>query len=165
MAATADLVIRPAERRDLPALGRLGALLLRAHHAFDNRRFVVPGEDPEGSYAWFLGTRLSGEREVVLVAELDGEVVGYVYAGVEPMSWKELRNEAGFIHDLVVDESGRGSGVGTALLDEGIDWLRGHGASSVMLWTAQQNDVAQRLFARRGFRPTMIEMTLELGEA
>jgi RimJ/RimL family protein N-acetyltransferase len=32
----------------------------------------------------------------------------------------------------------------------------------VMLWTASQNATAQRLFARAGFRPTMIEMTREL---
>jgi hypothetical protein len=32
----------------------------------------------------------------------------------------------------------------------------------VVLGTAFKNDMAKRLFARRGFRPTMIEMTLEL---
>ncbi len=164
MRSTADLVIRPADRRDLPALGGLGALLLRAHHAFDDRRFMPPGDDPEGGYAWFLGTRLDGERDVVLVAEQDGAVVGYVYASVEPMSWKELREEAGFIHDLVVSQQGRGAGVGRALLEHGIAWLRGKGVPRVMLWAAQANDGARRLFERQGFRPTMIEMTLELGD-
>ena len=33
------------------------------------------------------------------------------------------------------------------------------GAPRVMLWTAEQNTSAQRLFARLGFRRTMIEMT------
>ena len=32
----------------------------------------------------------------------------------------------------------------------------------VVLGTAAQNERARRLFERRGFRPTMIEMTLEL---
>jgi hypothetical protein len=40
--------------------------------------------------------------------------------------------------------------------------LRSIGAPRVMLWTAEQNDSAQRLFARLGFRRTMIEMTREL---
>jgi hypothetical protein len=31
-----------------------------------------------------------------------------------------------------------------------------------VLGTAAQNDAARRLFERRGFRQTMIEMTLEL---
>ena len=33
-----------------------------------------------------------------------------------------------------------------------------------MLWTAQKNVPAQRLFDRLGFRRTMIEMTRELEE-
>lgn len=155
-------IIRPAETRDLPALGRLGAELLRAHHEFDALRFIPPGEDPEGGYAWFLGTRLEEEADVVLVAERDGRIIGYVYAGVEPMSWKELRDEAGFIHDLVVDPAERGSGVGAALMEQGIEWLRRRGVARVMLWTAQRNQAAQRLFEGHGFRATMIEMTMEL---
>jgi RimJ/RimL family protein N-acetyltransferase len=31
-----------------------------------------------------------------------------------------------------------------------------------MLWTADQNEAAQQLFARLGFRKTMIEMTREI---
>src|SRR5690606_28771889 len=139
-------LVRPAERRDLPSLGRLGAELLRAHHAFDASRFIPPGADPEGGYAWFLGTRLVEATDVVLVAERDARIVGYVYAGVEPMSWKELRDEAGFIHDLVVEPTARGSGVGSALLEHGIEWLAGRGVARVMLWTAQGNQAAQRLF-------------------
>jgi hypothetical protein len=33
--------------------------------------------------------------------------VGYIYAGLEPLSWKELRDEAGFIHDVVLAEEAR----------------------------------------------------------
>jgi ribosomal protein S18 acetylase RimI-like enzyme len=78
------------------------------------------------------------------------------------MSWRELRGPAGFIHDIVVDESARQTGVARALLSAAIDWLREQGAPRVMLWTATQNDRAQRLFEAAGFRRTMVEMTLEL---
>lgn len=165
MDSSSTVHIRPAERQDLPSLGRLGALLLRTHHGFDARRFIPPGDEPESSYAWFLGTRLAEGTDVVLVAERDSRIVGYVYAGIEPMSWKELRDEAGFIHDLVVDQSVRRTGVGAELLEHALGWLGGRGVARVMLWTAQRNDAAQSLFVRRGFRPTMIEMTLELGAA
>ena len=37
-----DVLIRRAERRDLQALGRLGASLMRTHYAFDERRFLSP---------------------------------------------------------------------------------------------------------------------------
>jgi ribosomal protein S18 acetylase RimI-like enzyme len=156
------LTIRPALDSDLEGLGRLGAMLMRAHHAFDSRRFMSPGPDPEKGYAWFLSTQLGRDDAAVLVAERDGLVIGYVYAGLEPLSWKELRDAAGFIHDIAVDESARGAGVATALIEAAFDWLRTHGAPRVLLWTAEQNTVAQRVFATQGFRRTMIEMTREL---
>lgn len=160
--ALMDPIIRRATRADLPALGRLGALLMHTHYAFDQHRFLAPGDDPEGGYSWFLGTQLDENEAVIFVAERDGHAIGYVYAGLEPLSWKELRGPAGFIHDIVVDDSARRSGVAKQLLDAAIEWLRAQGAPRVMLWTAAQNESAQRLFAQRGFRNTMLEMTLEL---
>jgi hypothetical protein len=50
--------IRRAQERDLPALGRLGALLVCQHHAFDPARFLAPDDRVEEGYAWFLGTQL-----------------------------------------------------------------------------------------------------------
>ena len=157
-----DFRIRKAVAADLPALGRLGALLLRTHYDFDPQRFIAPGEDAEEGYAWFLGTQLRRADVAVFVAERDGEVLGYVYTAIEPHSWKELRDEAGFIHDIVVDERGRRSGIASALMGHAIEWLRERGMPRVVLGTADRNQVAQRLFSALGFRRTMIEMTREL---
>jgi GNAT superfamily N-acetyltransferase len=157
-----DLVtIRRAEKRDLPVLGRLGAMLVRGHHAFDPARFMAPMPGVEEGYAWFLGSQLEEEDAVIFVAEREGRVVGYAYAGMEPQSWKELRDAAGFVHDVVVEETERGNGVGGRLVEEAARWLEEHGAPRVMLWTAQANAGAQRLFERLGWRRTMIEMTRE----
>src|SRR5690606_25488049 len=134
-----DIVIRRATRRDLPALGRLGAMLLRTHYAFDRQRFMAPGTDPEGGYAWFLGTQLRDEDVVVFVAERSGEVVGYAYAGLEPQSWKELREAAGFVHDVAVEPAARRHGVAELLMQAAVGWLRERGAPRVMLWTAEPN--------------------------
>jgi GNAT superfamily N-acetyltransferase len=146
----------------MPALGKLGASLLRTHYAFDPQRFMAPRGDSESGYAWFLGTQLKEEDVAVLVAERSGNVIGYVYAGMEPQSWKELRETAGFIHDVVVVPEAQRTGVASALVEAASEWLRSIGAPRVMLWTAEKNDSAQRLFGRLGFRRTMIEMTREL---
>jgi ribosomal protein S18 acetylase RimI-like enzyme len=154
--------IRRAEAHDLPALGRLGALLMRTHYDFDPQRFMDPGTDPAAGYAWFLGKQLNDDDAVVLVAEQDGTVIGYVYAALEPVSWKELRDACGFIHDILVEEQRRRSGTATALMEAAIEWLRERGAPRVILGTAERNEGAQRLFAKLGFRRTMVEMTREL---
>ena len=157
-----NVIIRRASEADLPALGKLGASLLLLHHAFDPDRFMAPPADPEAAYAWFLGTQLQEVDVAVFVAERGGAVIGYVYAGLEPQSWKELRDKAGFIHDVVVAEEARRLGIASTLIDKACVWLRSVGAPRVVLWTAEKNEGAQRLFMRVGFRRTMIEMTREL---
>ena len=154
--------VRRATHADLAVLGRLGAHLMQVHYEFDRRRFVQPTGDAAGSYGRFLRSQIDATDATVLVAERSGAVVGYVYAGIEPFSWKELRDAAGFVHDIVVDAAERRSGVAGALMDAAIAWVRDQGVRSVMLWTAAPNDGAQRLFERLGFRRTMIEMTLDL---
>lgn len=158
---TSDITIRAAERGDLPALGRLGAALVRLHHGFDALRFMAPTGDVEAGYAWFLGTQIGAADNVVLVAVRGDAVIGYVYAGLEPESWMELRGPAGFIHDIVVEPEARGQGVAKQLLAAASAWLAERGAPRVMLWTAAENSAARRLFAAVGFRTTMIEMTRE----
>lgn len=162
MAETLNIVIRRAAEADLGALGRLGALLLRVHYGFDSARFMRPDAGAEEGYAWFLGTQLADPDVLVLVAERDGDIVGYLYGGIEPRNWKELREEAGFIHDVVVVESARSSGIATELMTVAFDWMRERGMPRVLLWTAAPNAHARRLFERLGFRSTMVEMTREL---
>jgi ribosomal protein S18 acetylase RimI-like enzyme len=160
--APEPFTIRPATQADIPALGRLGATLMRTHYAFDPARFLSPGANPESGYASFLRSQLEEPDVAILVAVRGTDVVGYVYGGLEPLSWKELRGPAGFIHDVVIDAAARRSGVARALLQEAAERLRALGAARVMLWTAEKNAAAQRLFESLGFRRTMIEMTLEL---
>ena len=162
MTTNDSILIRRAEPGDESALGWLGAALVRAHHAFDALRFLTPGAGLEDGYAHFLRTQLAEEDVAIFVAERAGAVVGYVYAGIEPRSWKELRDVAGFIHDVVVDPAARGAGVGTRLIETAAAWLASRGVARVMLWTAEENVDAQRLFEHLGFRRTMIEMTREV---
>jgi ribosomal protein S18 acetylase RimI-like enzyme len=159
---TPTVSIRPAAPADLPALGRLGALLVRLHHAFDPARFVAAPSRTEHLYAAFLGEQLKQPNIVVLVAESGGAVLGYTYAGVEGNDYMALRGPAGVLYDIVVDPAHRGHGVGRLLLDATLAALAARGAPRVVLSTAERNEAAQRLFARAGFRRTMVEMTREL---
>jgi ribosomal protein S18 acetylase RimI-like enzyme len=155
-------LVRPATPADLPAIGRLGALLVEAHHQFDARRFLAPQPGTAAGYASYLGSQLGKPDVAVLVVEVGGEAIGYAYAGVEGPDYMSLRGPAGIIYDIVVDPRFRGRGLGRVLLEATLAFLRSRGAPRAVLSTAQQNEAAQRLFARAGFRRTMIEMTREL---
>jgi ribosomal protein S18 acetylase RimI-like enzyme len=154
--------IRGAAPADVPAIGRLGALLVRVHHDLDPQRFIAAGPDTEKRYGWFLGTQLEEPNVIILVAEQDGEVIGYTYSGVEGNDYMALRGPAGVVYDIVVDPAHRKQGVGQRLLAATVDALKARGSPRVVLSTAERNASAQRLFDRAGFRRTMIEMTREV---
>ncbi len=159
-----DLSVRPATRADLPAVARLAAKLVRLHHRFDPARFLCL-EPLEPGYEHFLGHELEDDDAVIFVAAARGErgerVLGYAYGRLEPRDWNELLDACGKLHDLYVDEEARGHGAASALVEAVVARLEAKGAPRVLLLSATPNVAAQKLFARLGFRPTMVEMTRE----
>jgi ribosomal protein S18 acetylase RimI-like enzyme len=160
---SAPVTVRPVRPEDERAIGRLGALLVAEHHEFDPRRFIAPIPQLAQRYGEFLLTHAGREGMMVVVAEREGEVVGYCYAGLEGNDYMALRGPAGVLYDLVVDPEHRRQGIGSALMEAALDKLRALGAPRVLLFTADRNHGAQAMFDRGGFRRTMIEMTRELG--
>ena len=146
----------------MSTIGKLGALLVRTHHDFDPLRFLAATSQTEHGYGSYLGSQLDKPNIVILVAERDGNVVGYTYAGVEGNDYMALRGPAGVLYDIVVDPAYRQQGIGRMLLDATLDALKTRGAPRAILSTADKNEAAQHLFDRAGFRRTMIEMTREL---
>lgn len=161
VASLQAVTIREAIRDDVPTLGRLGALLVRMHHDLDAARFLPATPRTEQGYAAFLESQLDTPGSIVLVAERDGIVVGYTLAVVEGVDYMALRGPAGVLHDIMVDPDHRGTGVGRMLLAATVRALRETGIKQVVLSSAARNESAQRLFERGGFRPTMVEMTLD----
>jgi ribosomal protein S18 acetylase RimI-like enzyme len=153
--------IRAATRADLTQIGSLAALLVQAHHEYDPARFLPATGATPHHYARFLGSQLDEADAVFLVAHSGDRIIGYAYGALEGYDYMALRGPAGVIHDLVVDPAHRGRAVGQRLLDATLEQLTSRGAPRVVLFTAENNHAAQRLFARSGFRPTMIEMTRE----
>jgi ribosomal protein S18 acetylase RimI-like enzyme len=154
------VTVRAARPDDLVAVARLAAGLLHLHHDFDPARFLKV-DHPEEGYRHFLGVELGDARAVVVVAEESGRITGYAYGRMEPRNWNELLEACGKIHDVYVDASARGHGTATLLVRALVARLEAMGAPRVVLLTATQNESAQKLFARLGFRVTMLEMTRE----
>ncbi len=157
-------IIRRATRADLPEVGRLGALLIKAHYDFDPQRFLAAKPETSAGYAAFLSAQLDDEDKAALVADDNGAVIGYAYAAIEGYDYMALRGPAGILHDIIVDPEHRGQGVGRLLLNATLEFFRSRAVPRVVLLTAERNEAAQRLFASMGFRRTMIEMTLELDD-
>jgi ribosomal protein S18 acetylase RimI-like enzyme len=155
---TSEIAIRRAAPADIEAIAALAGELVRLHHRTDPARFFLPDRVEQG-YAWWLRRELSREAAVILVAEQAGEIVGYSYGALAERDFNALLDEHGAIHDVFVADSVRQRGVGQRLVEAMVAELTARGAPRIVLSTMIGNEAAQRVFARCGFRPTMLEMT------
>jgi len=155
--------VRLAAGGDLDAITRMGVALTRLHHQWDADRFILPRGIDRVFHDYFA-SQLGVQETVMLVAELEGRVVGYAFASLVPRDWSDLRDACGKVHDLYVEEAARSAGVGGALLEEAVRRLEELGAPRVVLMVAARNRHARDLFGSMGFRETMIEMTRELDD-
>lgn len=156
-----DTRVRPAQLDDLGAVSKLAAQLVRQHHRWDPKRFMLI-EPVEQGYHRFLASQLSDAEVLVLVAVRDGKVVGYLYGSLEARNWNALLDACGAVHDILVDESARKSGVASLLMEAACARFKELGAPRVVLSSAAANAEGQKLFEKLGFRRTMVEMTREL---
>lgn len=150
------IVVRPAERRDIPVLGRL-EVFVPEHQArspvFSTLELPiledVVNEWEEGfddlSYATF-------------VAEHDGFVVGSaVGCAIEKSSEHQgivQPAAAGFLGFAAVLPEARGLGAGRALGEAVIVWARDAGHPTVVTDWRETNLLSSRTWPRLGFRPT-----------
>lgn len=134
--------IRDIQTRDFPAVRRVA----RETWA-DTYRDIIPegvqAEFVRRAYSWeSLARRM--ESGVFLVAELDGEVVGFANFAEVP-SAGEVRLGAIYV---LPDEQGRGAG--SRLLEAGIS--RFPAAARITLRVERDNLPARRFYEARGFR-------------
>ncbi|HEU0013704.1 MAG TPA: ribosomal protein S18-alanine N-acetyltransferase [Longimicrobium sp.] len=120
--------IRPIREDDIPRVVEIEA-----------RCFSTPWKD-----ATFRGLMKRTDTDV-LVAELDGRVVGYA-ACWTVIDQSELGNVA-------VDPDARGAGVGGALVDAVVERVKERGAYECYLEVRESNGSAQSIYRQRGFIP------------
>jgi len=155
------MLIRPARPEDLPAVSKLAAALVRMHHRLDPQRFMLV-EPVEDGYQWFFSREVKRKAARILVAEEEGQILGYAYATLEERNWNDLLDACGKLNDIYVDDGARRRGVARALVEATFAWFRERKAPRVVLLSAWQNPDAHAFFESLGFRRTMVEMTAEL---
>jgi N-acetylglutamate synthase-like GNAT family acetyltransferase len=96
-----------------------------------------------------------------LVAEEDGEVVGFVNANFRP----QLHHLApvGTIDELVVDASRRSRRIGEQLVEAVLAEARRRGADVVEVMTHERRERARAFYCRCGFEATSIKLVHPLG--
>jgi GNAT superfamily N-acetyltransferase len=150
--------IRPPRPGDGEGMARVWLSAGAYYAGLDPAHFQVPSADGLAeSFEADPGPR--GQDALQLVAELDGEVAGWVTAHIEhpaaSMAYRFVR-ESGwtrlFIDALVVDQVLWRHGIGTALLKAAESWGGDRDADVVRLNTYAEGPVAVPFYERHGYR-------------
>ena len=140
------LVVRPADRSELAAVGRL---TLEAYVA---NGYVV---EDDFYAAHLLDAAARADDAELLVAELDGDLVGTVTFCPEGSSFCEVAGPGeGEFRMLAVAPSARRQGAAEALVAACVGRSRSLGYSAVVLSSLPVQVEAHRLYGRLGFRRT-----------
>ena len=149
--ADMDKMIRPAEEKDLEAVGKLLEQVLAIHHA--GRPDLFRGEGKKYSDARLVEI-FSDPRTPVFVYEEDGQVLGYAFCELEkPQSGSLEPVETLYLDDLCVDERARGRHIGKALFDYVKDYARAEGGHNITLHAWECNPGALAFYKALGLQP------------
>jgi GNAT superfamily N-acetyltransferase len=154
------VVVRRAVLEDARTIAELAKKLVVQHQNYNSRRFAQIATEKQ--MATFYGNQTKAKNAAVLVAELEGNVVGFAYLQFEEKDYAALLESAAWLHDIYVDESARGHNAGKVLIEAAIQAAREFGANKLMLLAAAQNENAIAFFKRGDFKTTMVEMMLDL---
>ena len=141
------VVARTATTEDAPEIARLHIASWRATYIRELPEDFLASQDLEGRTARWQARFAEGVQ--VLVAEASGTLVGFVAFGPahDPESFKAGDWE---IHNIHVEPSRHGQGIGRLLFERAVGACRGHGAAGVMLWVVKTNAKARAFYERMG---------------
>lgn len=126
---------------------------LRHHYAVVDRR-IVPTPVSQEEFVADFGEMLARETSVAFVAELDGEIMGFLSGGIEANQPGRLPDRHASIGYLYVEPSARRLGVGTRLYEALVEWAAGHDDVAHTEMVVPASDLeASAFWHQLGFRP------------
>lgn len=157
-----DVVVRPAVPADVPALECLWGEFID-HHA-EGDAYFRRSPDAKRIHGARLSEELDRADRLILLAEHEGDPVGFAIAEMRSASDLFLVGPYGFVRDLGVTRKARRLGVGQRLYDAVLEWLTELGVRRAELDVTEANEAARRFWERQGYRPLYTRMTVDLGD-
>jgi ribosomal protein S18 acetylase RimI-like enzyme len=149
--------IRSATAEDAEAITALWQQMAEQHQCYDTSVWCWSDDAPV-SWKRNLMEVIEKENILILVADHEGEQVGFLRGCVNDNPDIFKIRKAGEIWDVFVREDMRGRGLGRALMEAGEQALRDMGAEDMKFHVALKNPGAIKFYEKMGYKPVMYRM-------
>ncbi|OGS41931.1 MAG: hypothetical protein A3K67_05820 [Euryarchaeota archaeon RBG_16_62_10] len=160
--AKITIKIRDATKDDLGAVTDLWESLARYHVTLSDRFTLAL--DSRRKWRAYLAEKFSEISTKLIVAEEDGEIIGFMLCLLSPNVPVYKERKIGVVSDVYVREDRRRKGVGKKMFDLAVKWFRRNKVRSVRLSVAADNLEARAAWRMLGFEPFLIDKRLDLND-
>jgi len=141
--------IRPAKIKEAKEVAKLNVELMK-HHLRYGEIYKIKKNALSISKKWHEKAPRS-PNTLLLVAEIDGKIVGYAKANIRKRPPIYTVVEWGDISDIYVQPKFRKSGIAKKFMEEIFKWFKKKKMKYVDLYVAADNQVAQMLWKKYKF--------------
>ena len=143
-----ESIIRPFRPNDLEVIKAItieGFEGVSVEHGIELQFGEIAGHDWRWRKARHVDEDVKEHAAGIFVAEVDGEILGYISTRLDPEAGK------GRIPNLAVAASARGQGIGRKLIGHALDYFRSEGMGVAVIETMASNPIGQSLYPSCGF--------------
>jgi len=155
-----EFTIRKADENDLEAMVKLWIEFIDFHKEFDV--YFSRSNDGHEEFKKSIAERINDASSCILVAEKDGEIIGFSTAAILKNSPIFATKDYGVIMSFAVTTKYRRKGIGERMLKKVIDWFRAQGTHRVEIRASVFNKVSIDFWKKHNFTPFIERMYLEI---
>jgi GNAT superfamily N-acetyltransferase len=151
-----DLIVRAARVEEIATLLSFEQGIVKAERPFDNTL-------KEGEIHYYdLIHLIESPIAEVIVAEIDGELVGSGYALIKEAKPYLKHTHYAYLGFMYVKPEYRGQGINKAILEALKQWAISRNIREIRLEVYEDNIVAKKAYEKAGFKANLLEMRMEL---
>jgi len=145
------LTIRGATPSDAPGIARVHVLTWQsAYQGLIPDSYLQTLSISKRTENWAKQLEKPADGTRYFVAALEGEVLGFCTVGKS--GDEDSSSDVGELYAIYVLPDKQGSGIGSALLDTGLDFLKNENFKSATLWVLEANHTSRGWYESRGWQ-------------
>ncbi len=153
-----EVNIREATIEDLPILKAFEQGIIQFERPF------APNLKDDPIQYYDLKALILREDAQVIVAVVDGEIIGSGYALIKESVCYKKPDKYAYLGFMYVSPKFRGQGINGKIIDSLTEWAKKKNLTELQLDVYAENEVAINAYRKRKFKPDLLKMRLSLEE-